>query len=151
VGSPLLSRLRAYMESLDEFTSKQELSTVVNTFAAILWVQIIVKCFPFLEWVDAKSFKKNFGKYRSALGRRVFARNASALVTAWCPYNKWTSGPLRGKFSPDWQLKTGVLGYPSVRTPKSALYKPRGRGRRLFERPGVQHWKSWEPFGSSTG
>jgi len=85
VSKPLLRRLRAFVESLNEFTNKQEPSTIENTLAGILWVEIIVKCFPFLEWVGAKfiqELKKRLGKYRSALGGKVLARNATALVSS---------------------------------------------------------------------
>jgi hypothetical protein len=53
-------------------------------FVGFLWVEIIVKRFPFLERVDAKfiqELKKLPGKYLSALGRKVLATNTTAPVS----------------------------------------------------------------------
>ena len=84
MSKTLLRGRRAFIESLDEFTNKQEPSTIKNMFAGFLWVEIIVKHFPFLEWVDAKfiqELKKLPWKYLSALGRKVLATNTTALVS----------------------------------------------------------------------
>lgn len=76
--------IRAFFESLDEFTSKYEPSTIKYKLEGFLWVEIIVKRLPFLEWIDAKviqKLKKLHGKYLSALSRKVLATGASALVS----------------------------------------------------------------------
>ena len=83
MSKALRRRLRAFIDSLDEFTNKQEPSAIKNMFVRTLWVEIIVKEFPFLEWVGAKFFqqlKELLGECRYSLGCEVLAGNATAPV-----------------------------------------------------------------------
>ena len=85
MGKALLSRPGTFIRSLHEFANKQEPPTIKDLFAGILWVEIIAKYFPFLEWVRPKfvqELAKLLGKCGSALGCEVLAGNATAPVSA---------------------------------------------------------------------